>query len=71
MALRATVGSGDVVGSTPMYRWPMMMSPMYASQVPLWPLLAVGIVGLGIGVALILWIARGPEDGSDHWRSHR
>jgi hypothetical protein len=49
----------------------MMMMPMMANQVPTWPLMAVGILGLVIGVAIILWIARGPEDGSDHWRSHR
>jgi hypothetical protein len=54
-----------------MYRWPMMMEPMFAAQAPLWPFLAVGIVGLVLGFAIIRWITRGPEDGSDHWRSHR
>jgi len=49
----------------------MMMMPMGVQQVPLSPLLAIGVVGLVLGCAIILWIARGPEDGSDHWRSHR
>ncbi len=44
-----------------------MMSP----ELPLWPFLAVGIVGLALGFAIIRWITRDPEEGSDHWRSHR
>jgi hypothetical protein len=51
-----------------------MMEPMY--DVPPDPLLgyaiiAVGIVGLVLGFAIIRWITRDPEDGSDHWRYRR
>lgn len=49
----------------------MLMMPMMSPELPTWPLLAVGIVGLVLGFAIILWITRDPEEGSDHWRSHR
>jgi len=50
-----------------------MMQPMYDSAFH-WlgvGIIAVGFVGLVIGCAIILRITRDPEDGSDHWRSHR
>ena len=34
-------------------------------------IIAVGIVGLVIGFAIIRWITRDAEEGSDHWRFHR
>jgi hypothetical protein len=50
-----------------------MMQPMYEyTGFPIgYLLIAVGIVGIVIGFAIIRWITRDPEDGSDHWRSHR
>jgi len=53
-----------------------MMQPMYDGPsllgLPLGIVfVAVAFVGLVIGCAIILRITRDPEDGSDHWRSHR
>jgi hypothetical protein len=45
------------------------MQPMYDGGFP-WQI-AVDIVGIVLGFAMIRWITRDPEDGSDHWRSHR
>jgi hypothetical protein len=52
-----------------------MLQPMYEAGPSGFPwlgvgLLAVGIIGLVLGFAMILWITRNPEDSSDHWRSH-
>jgi hypothetical protein len=49
------------------------MQPMYEyTRFPLGALLlAVGIVGLVLGFAMIRWLFRDEEDDSDHWRSHR
>jgi len=58
-----------------------MMQPMSGGPpwVQIGPLLltvgqfltAVGIVGLVLGFAIILWINRDPDESPDHWRSHR
>ena len=48
-----------------------MMQPMYDGPSWLPIFFAVGFVGLVVGFAIIHWITRDPEDGSDHWRSHR
>ena len=34
-------------------------------------LMAVGIVGLVLGFAIIRWLTRDPDESPDHWRSHR
>jgi hypothetical protein len=50
-----------------------MMQPMYDSGFSLLGvgIIAVGIIGIVLGFAIIRRITRDPEDGSDHWRSHR
>ena len=50
-----------------------MMEPMYHVGFS-WltvGIIGVGIVGIVLGFALIRWITRDPEEGPDHWRSHR
>ena len=48
-----------------------MMQPMGPELPGGWLLVGVAIVGLVLGFAIIRWITRDPEDGSDYWRSHR
>ena len=52
-----------------------MMQPMYyvPGEFP-WlgiGIVEVGLVGLIMGFVVIRWMTRDPEDGPDHWRSHR
>jgi len=51
------------------------MQPMWAPDpaAPPWGLVltAAAFILFVMGLAIIRWITRDPEDGSDHWRSHR
>lgn len=53
----------------------LMSAPMYEPDPSAFPvgalLLAVGIVGLVLGCAIILRLTRDPDESPDHWRSHR
>jgi hypothetical protein len=51
---------------------PLYQNPPYSSGFPVGAvLLAVGIVGLVLGFAILHRITGGSEDGPDRWRSHR
>jgi hypothetical protein len=50
-----------------------MMQPMYAVEFS-WlgvGIIAVGVIGIVLGLLIVHRITRDPEDGPDHWRSHR
>jgi hypothetical protein len=53
----------------------LMSAPMYEPDPSAFPLgaliLAVGFVFMVLGWAILRRITRNPEDGPDHWRSHR
>jgi hypothetical protein len=50
-----------------------MMRPMYDVSFGIvgFAVVAVWFILIVLGFAIIRWITRNPEDGSDHWRSHR
>jgi hypothetical protein len=75
--LRRTLLTCQVIDSRPTPTDCCAMQPPY--QNPPYPegfpvgavILAVGIIGLVLGFAILRWITRDPEDGPDSWRSHR
>jgi hypothetical protein len=48
-----------------------MLQPMYDGFPLGLAVIAVGFVGLMLGFAVLHRVTRDPEDGADHWRSHR
>lgn len=54
------------------YRLPMLQ-PMYDSGFDLLGvgIIALGLIGLVLGFAIIRRITHGPDDNSDHWRYRR